>query len=210
MKVEDKATIDLLYGRLAAEFEHVHQDTRGGVRITYVTGEQVTSRLNEELGFDRWQFEIVEHGLHVEANEFWVRGRLSCWSDLLERWIVREQFGSQKIKRPRGGGAPLDIGFDLKGAATDALKKCASLIGVGLYLSHREEQPEREPSPTPGPSCADCKRPILAYRFSNGEHWSVAKVVDRSRSEFGVTLCIEHCKVRRASAEAAKAPAGEA
>jgi hypothetical protein len=32
----------------------------------------------------------------------------------------------------------MDIGFDLKGAATDALKKCASLVGVGLYLWKKE------------------------------------------------------------------------
>ena len=52
--------------------------------------------------------------------------------------MTRQQFGSQKIKRSRSSGTPLDIGFDLKGASTDALKKCASLIGVGLYLWKKE------------------------------------------------------------------------
>jgi len=42
------------------------------------------------------------------------------------------------VKRSRSSGTPLDIGFDLKGAATDALKKCASLIGVALYLWKKE------------------------------------------------------------------------
>jgi hypothetical protein len=51
--------------------------------------------------------------------------------------VTRQQFGSQKIKRSRSSGAPLDLGFDLKGAATDAMKKCASLLGVGLYLSRK-------------------------------------------------------------------------
>ena len=54
------------------------------------------------------------------------------------RMVVRQQFGSQKIRRSRSSGAPLDLGFDLKGASTDALKKCASLLGVGLYLSRKE------------------------------------------------------------------------
>jgi hypothetical protein len=53
-----------------------------------------------------------------------------------------DKFVSQKIKRSRSTGAPLDLGFDLKGAATDAMKKCASLLGVGLYLS-------RKPPPRP-------------------------------------------------------------
>ena len=55
-----------------------------------------------------------------------------------ERTVVRQQFGSQKIRRSRSTGAPLDLGFDLKGASTDAMKKCASLLGVGLYLSRKE------------------------------------------------------------------------
>src|SRR5215210_8059650 len=54
------------------------------------------------------------------------------------RTVTRQQFGSQKVKRSRSSGTPLDIGFDLKGAATDALKKCASLIGVALYLWKKE------------------------------------------------------------------------
>src|SRR5258707_316233 len=51
---------------------------------------------------------------------------------------LREQFGSQMISRSRSTGATLDLGFDLKGASTDAMKKCASLLGVGLYLSRKE------------------------------------------------------------------------
>jgi hypothetical protein len=54
-----------------------------------------------------------------------------------ERHRRNDKFGSQKIKRSRSTGAPLDLGFDLKGAATDAMKKCASLLGVGLYLSRK-------------------------------------------------------------------------
>ncbi len=53
--------------------------------------------------------------------------------------VVRQQFGSAKIKRSRSNGAPLEIGYDLKAAATDCLKKCATLIGVGLYLTRKDE-----------------------------------------------------------------------
>lgn len=121
-----------VYQRLAAEFEVTFRDLRGGVELEYITGEQATTRLNENLGFLAWSFRIVEHGIHAEADECWVLGEMTA--TIGERTVTRQQFGSQKIKRSRSSGTPLDIGFDLKGAGTDALKKCASLLGVGLYL----------------------------------------------------------------------------
>src|SRR5205814_1873948 len=107
-------------------------DLRGGVELEYITGEQATTRLNETLGFLNWSFRIVEHGIAAEADECWALGEITVSLD--GRVVSRQQFGSQKVKRSRSSGTPLDIGFDLKGAATDALKKCASLVGVALYL----------------------------------------------------------------------------
>ena len=125
-----------LYARLATPFDVTFRDLRGGVELEYITGEQATTRLNETLGFLNWSFRIVEHGIHAEADECWVLGELTVTLD--GRTVTRQQFGSQKVKRSRSSGTPLDIGFDLKGAATDALKKCASLIGVALYLWKKE------------------------------------------------------------------------
>ena len=122
--------------RLAAPFDVTFTDVRGGVELTYVTGEQVARRLNEVLGVAGWSFRILEHGINAEADEAWALGELVA--DIGERRVVRQQFGSQKIKRSRSTGAPMDLGFDLKGASTDAMKKCASLLGVGLYLSRKE------------------------------------------------------------------------
>lgn len=127
-----------LYSRLATPFDVTFRDLRGGVELEYVTGEQVTTRLNDELGFLNWSFRILEHGIHAEADECWVLGELTV--TLEGRTVSRQQFGSQKVKRSRASGTPMDIGFDLKGAATDALKKCASLVGVGLYLWKKEPQ----------------------------------------------------------------------
>jgi hypothetical protein len=125
-----------LYTRLATPFDVTFRDLRGGVELEYVTGEQVTTRLNEELGFMAWSFKLLEHGIHAEADECWVLGELTV--EVGGRTVTRQQFGSQKVKRSRSSGTPMDIGFDLKGAATDALKKCASLVGVGLYLWKKE------------------------------------------------------------------------
>jgi hypothetical protein len=125
-----------LYARLAAPFDVTFRDLRGGVELEYITGEQCVSRLNQELGFMAWSFRVFEHGIHAEADECWALGELTV--TIGDRTVTRQQFGSQKVKRSRSSGTPLDIGFDLKGAATDALKKCASLIGVALYLWKKE------------------------------------------------------------------------
>lgn len=128
-----------IYQKLAAPFDETFKDNRGGVDLEYVTGEQVTSRLNEDLGVMGWSFRVIEHGVHAEADECWALGELTATHDGVT--VTRQQFGSQKIKRSRASGTPMDIGFDLKGATTDCLKKCASLIGIGLYLS-KKEQPQ--------------------------------------------------------------------
>jgi hypothetical protein len=125
-----------LYSRLATPFDVTFRDLRGGVELEYITGEQCVTRLNQELGFLAWSFRVLEHGIHAEADECWVLGELTVTIE--GRTVTRQQFGSQKVKRSRSSGTPLDIGFDLKGAATDALKKCASLVGVGLYLWKKE------------------------------------------------------------------------
>jgi len=134
-----------LYDRLTAPFEPVHRvPIGGGGDAPYLSGEQVVTRLNETLTPLGWTFTVVEHGIHAEADELWALGRLAVThrpdseGRLQPCDVVRMQFGSNKIKRAKASGQPLDIGFDLKGAATDALKKCATLIGIGLDLTQKE------------------------------------------------------------------------
>src|SRR5581483_4933550 len=139
--------------------------------LEYITGEQAITRLNEVLGVAGWSFKVLEHGYNQEADELWVLGNLEATIDGVA--VERQQFGSQKIKRSRSSAQPLDIGFDLKGAATDALKKCAMAIGVGLYLSRKEAAPTEdaasaaraEPSV---PSCAQCGEELKEVRFRDG------------------------------------------
>lgn len=139
------------YAQLAAPFDVTFTDVRGGIQVTFISGEQVVSRLNEVLGVAGWSFRVLRQEVHAEADEVWALGELMA--DIGGKTVARQQFGSQKIKRSRTTGVPLDLGFDLKGATTDALKKCASWLGVGLYLS-------RKPPP----------RPHLARIGGNGMH----------------------------------------
>lgn len=120
---------------LIAEFEETHKRSGGGSeQFEYITGEQCITRLNEVYGHDGWSYFVREHGINQEADEAWVLGEIVVRST----GVTKQQFGSEKIKRLRSSGVPMDLGFNLKGAATDAMKKCASLLGVGLYLYHRE------------------------------------------------------------------------
>src|ERR671939_240500 len=100
-----------VYAKLAAPFDNTFKDVRGGVELEYITGEQCITRLNETLGVAGWSFTIKEHGINAEADECWVLAELSA--NFGGTIVLRQQFGSQKVKRSRSSGTPLDIGFDL-------------------------------------------------------------------------------------------------
>lgn len=127
------------YERLAERFSPAEHKTKtiGGNDLTYVDGETVISRLNATLGFDGWSFETGQ--INVLENEVWVTGKLTVYVG--ERTVVREQAGGQIINRTRAG-AIIELSNDIKGAVTDCLKKCATLVGVGLYLYDPIERAE--------------------------------------------------------------------
>ena len=96
---------------------------QGGKTLSYVETHAVIARLNE--GCDAWSFEVVEHT--VLDEEVIVVGKLNADG------VVKMAFGGSSITRDRDG-RPLSIADDLKSAASDAIKKSASLLGVGLEL----------------------------------------------------------------------------
>jgi hypothetical protein len=97
-----------------------------GNLLDYVEGHTVIQRLND--AFDaNWSFEILRHEILEEKDEVLVLGKLTAEN------VVKTQFGSSKITRDDKGQI-VSIASDLKAAGTDALKKCATLLGVGLYL----------------------------------------------------------------------------
>ena len=150
------------YTQLAEPFEVTFTDVRGGVEVTFISGEQVVSRLNEVLGVSGWSFRVLHQEIHPEADEVWALGEMVA--DIDGKTVTRQQFGSQKIKRSRSTGAPLDLGFDLKGAATDAMKKCASWLGVGLYLSRKPPPKTAQKAPYTAPGAWPDVRPGRAAR----------------------------------------------
>src|ERR1700732_4490610 len=88
-----------LDARLSAPFDVTFSDVRGGVEVTFISGEQVVRRLNEVLGVSGWSFRILRHDISTEADEVWALGELVA--DVDGKLVTRQQFGSQKIKRSR-------------------------------------------------------------------------------------------------------------
>jgi len=96
---------------------------RNGQQLSYVATHAVIARLNE--GCDAWDFEIVEHSVH--DDEVIVLGKLTADG------VIKSAFGGSSITIDQQGRV-VSMADDLKAAASDSLKKCASLLGVGLEL----------------------------------------------------------------------------
>jgi hypothetical protein len=95
--------------------------------LDYVEGHVVTSRLNDAFE-GNWTFEIVKYRILKDTDEVLVLGKLIAEN------VTKMAFGSKEITRNKDTKTIISVGDDLKSASTDALKKAASLLGVGLYL----------------------------------------------------------------------------
>lgn len=107
---------------------------RGGGNWDYVSGGYVRKVLNLIFGFN-WDFEVISE--QVIGREVVVKGKLTCVSQ--RGTITKMQFGSKEIIYKKGTTDPLSIGNDFKAAATDALKKCASMLGIAADVYDPQE-----------------------------------------------------------------------
>jgi len=115
------------------------RDGSFGQTLAYVPGHTVIQRLNDAFE-SAWSFEIISHDIH--KDEVIVIGKLTA------KDIIKCQFGSSRITRARETGEMVSLADDLKAAATDAIKKAASLFGVGLHLY--ADKPVTQDSETDG------------------------------------------------------------
>jgi hypothetical protein len=135
-----EAQVDFLLQRTPKN-EIKERQGRGGLRFSYVEHGYVTERLNMVFGFN-WDFEVVDK--QMLEDEVIVEAKLTVRTPAGQT-IVKTQFGGAEIKRHASGarsGRPLSIADDYKAAASDALKKCASLLGIGLDLYGRDRPEE--------------------------------------------------------------------
>jgi hypothetical protein len=119
---------------------------KGGTALTYIPVSEVITRLNKVLGVDKWSFKIVRCERDASDPDFVVAHVRLEWIPALGEdfnIVTRDGFGGQKIKRTKQGQI-VDLGDEFKGAISDALKKAAQTLGVGLYLARSEDAIEIE------------------------------------------------------------------
>lgn len=113
---------------------------KGGGKWDYVAGSYVTQVLNSLFGFD-WNFTLLtsmDEALRTaQTGTVVVQGRLEV--RIGDRYVTKEQYGRKEVAFKKGTRDPLDFGNDLKAAATDAKKKCASELGLFADVYSQED-----------------------------------------------------------------------
>lgn len=103
---------------------------RGGKQVSYVEAGYVISRLNTTFSPVGWDFEIVAQGESQRKTEgktegeVWVRGKLTIIDHKAGYRVSKTQYGQHPIHEK------IPIGDAYKAAASDCLKKCASMFGI--------------------------------------------------------------------------------
>jgi hypothetical protein len=96
-----------------------------GTTLDYIETHTVIARLNEAFK-GQWSFRILEH--KFLDDDVVVLGELAA------EGVAKQQFGTCELHQETEDGMVLSMGDALKAAASDALKKAATLFGVGLQL----------------------------------------------------------------------------
>jgi recombination DNA repair RAD52 pathway protein len=130
-----------IYSQLAESFppEMEKRLNKGGANLVYIPISEVINRMNKVLGVENWSFNVKtwqQVGTSIVAHVI-VHAKIN------DTMVSRDGVGGQKIKMSKQGD-PVDIGDEVKGAVSDALKKAVQTLGVGLYLARSEEAIEIE------------------------------------------------------------------
>lgn len=143
-KASESAEMKALYEPFPPEMERTL--VKGGTSLTYIPVSEVINRLNKVVGIDKWSFNILYCERDKSDSDFIVAHvtlHARFGEGDAERSISRDGIGGQKIKRTRNGDI-VDLGDEMKGAVSDALKKAAQTLGIGLYLARSEDAMEVE------------------------------------------------------------------
>lgn len=142
MDLGEVISTDVDLGLLTAPFPRTAIKSRtvgGGRSLSYVEGHTVIHRLNAATG-NCWDMQVVAIESMAIGNQTVLRAHVRLSIPGLG---TREHVGVQSIADRAGE----DL---VKGAVTDALKKCATLFGVGLELygpDYGSGEIESEPEP---------------------------------------------------------------
>lgn len=134
-----------MYAKLSEPFPQEMEKVinKGGVNLTYIPVSEVITRLNKVLGVDKWSYTVVKCERDATDADFVIAHVRLEYFVTEFNVITRDGIGGQKVKRTKTGQI-LDLGDEFKGAISDALKKAAQTLGVGLYLARSEDAIEIE------------------------------------------------------------------
>jgi len=157
-----------------------------GDTIDYVEAHAVIQRLND--AFDgQWSFEVISQ--ENNGTQVMVLGKLTADG------VSKTQFGCSSITTNSKTGEIVSLGDDWKAATSDALKKSASLFGIGLHLYGADKKDQ--PSEHKGKGMSEKSQPkggatitkeqlaqIKELRTKLG--WTPEKVQEHSKTMFGI------------------------
>jgi hypothetical protein len=116
--------------------------TKGGTQLTYIPVSEVITRLNNVLGVENWSYQVRSCQRDPDLRD-WIIAHVTLTVSIDDYDITKDGFGGQEIKYMKSGKA-VDLGNEYKGAVSDALKKAAQAIGVGIYLARSEDSLQLE------------------------------------------------------------------
>lgn len=142
--------------------------SKSGTKLTYIPISEVIARLNRVLGVNGWSSETLDCG-RDPLDPDWVIAKVRITAHIDGVTVTREGVGGQQVKRTKQG-AIVDLGDEFKGAESDAFKKAAQKLGIGLYLARSEDALYMEESmyaEQPAPVAASCDPEVWAAFKSN-------------------------------------------
>lgn len=128
---------------------------KGGGTWDFIKTGYAIDTLNRVFGY-LWSFEVLtsleEAAKMAGSGVVVVKGRLTVYANRIR--LVKEQFGrcevkfktkyDDSLKEKVPTKEFLDFGNDMKGAASDALKKCASEFGLFRDVYHKDDFQEMD------------------------------------------------------------------
>ena len=161
-----------------------------GKPISYVEGGAIVARLNDCFDGD-WSFAIVEHRV-LSTGEVLVHGKLTAMG------VVKEAFGKSAPAVSRETGEIIGEGDAYKAAATDALKKAATLLGVALslYADDPVEQLEEKPTRIKPTEPENNGNPAASANRASSKQvaaiWSIGRKLRMNANEIRQRCLAEH------------------
>lgn len=115
--------------------------------LTYVPIPEVVARLNRVLGSGSWGTEILQFLTHGEQETLtgiypkWIVASVKLTGVVDDVPFSYDGVGGQEVQFRNGSPSPgpVDIGDNYKGAVSDATKKAAQALGVGLELAREDD-----------------------------------------------------------------------